>query len=593
MSQHSRRVGMLLLLLAAPVFAQFAELATTDDGSQLYFTTEMLPKGAKPGNWRESRLFRFGPAGVTLYAERGALAPEFTFASHAGATHPSVSGDGAVVSVTYGGLCRAVGDCDQVIERIEVRGRETLDLGSGQAQVSRNGRWLLVASPSLLDEKSTLVELDTGRRAAVPFGVAFLSGGGPSPVALASDGSFLVAAHIPVSANSFSVDPGIWKDGKFTRLSVPGLAPFALSDDGATVLATQLPNRLVTMTLASRTQTIIVSPKNTSQTPAFLSMSNNARRVLYTVVTPSSYGRPSNTGPAFLWDAADRVSTGIPLDPDELATSGVLSGDGSVAFVATTHSRIVKWSVGAATVTSLFPQTPYCDDPSPIARGSFTRLRCSFSASAAELQGKIAFSGTPVPILSAAREEIWIQVPWQTPKFAQELSMDIESPSPFQSSQELQAYDGAPRILESDSGLFGMNAIKGDWSGRLTSLPESGEPFHIYMTGLGWPKTEETTGVPASLSTPNPIQWKLSCRFLPGLQSAELLFAGLAPGKLGIYQTTFRMPDISAGSAPTSFRCRLQSPAMGADFGPGLPPQEIIGRFGFATAPATPPLPPY
>ena len=96
-----RQAGTLVLLLAAPLFAQFGELATTDDGRQLYFTTAMLPKEAKPGKWRESRLFRVGPGGLDLYAELGPLAPALTFASNAGAIHPSVSGNGSVVAFTY------------------------------------------------------------------------------------------------------------------------------------------------------------------------------------------------------------------------------------------------------------------------------------------------------------------------------------------------------------------------------------------------------------------------------------------------------------------------------------------------------------
>ena len=58
---------MFLLVLAAPVVAQFAELATTDDGSQLYFTSKMLLKGREPGPWPESRLYRFGPAGLSIF----------------------------------------------------------------------------------------------------------------------------------------------------------------------------------------------------------------------------------------------------------------------------------------------------------------------------------------------------------------------------------------------------------------------------------------------------------------------------------------------------------------------------------------------
>src|SRR3954454_19606620 len=95
------RASMLLLLLAAPVFAQFSEFATTDDGSQLYFTSRMLLKGRPPGVWRETRLYRFGPDGLTLYAERGPLAPKDTGSSNDGVHYPSVSGDGAVVGLNY------------------------------------------------------------------------------------------------------------------------------------------------------------------------------------------------------------------------------------------------------------------------------------------------------------------------------------------------------------------------------------------------------------------------------------------------------------------------------------------------------------
>jgi uncharacterized protein (TIGR03437 family) len=91
------------------------------------------------------------------------------------------------------------------------------------------------------------------------------------------------------------------------------------------------------------------------------------------------------------------------------------------------------------------------------------------------------------------------------------------------------------------------------------------------MIGLGRPQDLETTGVPASLTKPNPIQWKLACRFLPQQQPAELLFAGLAPGTLGIYQTAFRIPS-DTGTAPlTGIECNLASPSMSVTFGPGLP----------------------
>jgi uncharacterized protein (TIGR03437 family) len=114
-----------------------------------------------------------------------------------------------------------------------------------------------------------------------------------------------------------------------------------------------------------------------------------------------------------------------------------------------------------------------------------------------------------------------------------------------------------------------MSAVKGDWSGMLTSIPSAGELFHLYMTGLGWVRTPQTTGVPASLIEPNPIEWKLHCELLPDRQPLKLVFAGLAPGMLGVYQSSFRMPRLPAGSAaPTGLSCILQGPYLGLEHEP-------------------------
>ena len=61
--------------------------------------------------------------------------------------------------------------------------------------------------------------------------------------------------------------------------------------------------------------------------PILLSVSNDGRRVLYLMAG----GRPQ--GQAYVWDASTGASLCVPLDPVELATDGVLSGDGRIAFV--------------------------------------------------------------------------------------------------------------------------------------------------------------------------------------------------------------------------------------------------------------------
>ncbi|HEX6986167.1 MAG TPA: hypothetical protein VF170_12375, partial [Planctomycetaceae bacterium] len=416
----------------------------------------------------------------------------------------------------------------------------------GDVQVSRNGRWALVTKFPFNSDDPVLVDLTTGRRSEIPAGIFVNRVAGAALASLASDGTFLAAELAGTPPNASRLDPGLWKQGKFIPIDAPaGMGPIALSDDGAVVILYGSTVRIGALSLATGELTAVVESQDPDRLFHFHSSSNNGRRVLYSAGTQRAF-----YGPAYVWDASTKTSVAVPLETGEAVTAGVLSGDGAVAFVATTHFRIVRFDLRAGKAAPLFPQTPYCDDPSPIANGSFTTLRCSFAASADDLRGRLVFSGQTAPVLYSLPGEIGIQVPWQRGFFGSELTLDIVSDSPFQASQPIGDYDGAPQILAGSPGLFGMAAVRGDWSALLTAAPAAGELFHVYMTGLGPVKDRETTGVPASLTKPNPIEWKLSCELLPWHKPAELLFAGLAPGMLGIYQTTFRMPDPPPGAAP-------------------------------------------
>ena len=405
MVRHARQAGMLLLLLAGPVCAQFAQLAATDDGTQLYFVASMVLKSADPEASRELRVYRFAGGALSLFAERGQLAPEWSRSNGDGVAYPSVSGGGEAIAIAYHNICRDP-QCAEAIDRVEVRGRETLDLGPGEAQISRNGRWAHVLSVG--EETSTLVDLASGQRTTANVGATFLPGVGIWRARLASDGSFLATTRTAIAPNESRIDYGIWKQGKFTVLNLPGaVQPVALTDDGATVLGhvypagiSWIPARLAAITLASAAVTTIAEAKSASEGPLFLAASNNGRRVLYKVTSPST-----PNGPAYVWDAATAAGIAVPLDPDERAADGVLSGNGQVAYIATTRGRIVKFDVASKTSTPLFPATPYCDDPSPVAGGSFTRLYCSSPVRSRNWRAKSSSMARPLrsSILSPAR----------------------------------------------------------------------------------------------------------------------------------------------------------------------------------------------
>jgi len=580
-----------LLLLVSPVCGQFAQLAATDDGKQLYFTSQMALKGAASTSpWPESRLYRFGPDGVTLFAERGPLAPEDTFSSSDGAVSPSVSGDGSLVAFTFNGVCSTISDCVAITNEAELRGSQTLDLGPGTVQLSRNGRWVLVTnevldffSPGMVGETSTcmLVDLTTGQH-------MFISAPGSlNPIGPASDGTVLVATPAAgAGTGNTTFVFGLWKQGKVTPIQFPpglSLTPIGLSDDASTIICYSYPSgnpaplsQIVAMDLASGKATVVFQSKDSTQWPLLMAASNTGKRVLYRIA-----GMNTLSGPAYVWDAASGATVPVGLADGELATGGTLSGPGDFAFLATSHSRIVKYSVQPGTASALFPEAPYCDDPGWVGGGSMVRLKCSFTASLAALQGQVLYGDQLLPVLYANPGEIGIQIPWQWDNFlSPTLSLNVPSNSPFQASQPLNVNDGAPAIIPADPGessLFGMKIVKGDWSGLLTSPPGPGDIVYIYMTGLGPPQAPEEDGVPASLTKVNPIQWDLSCRFVPQTRPAQLLFAGMAPGMIGIYQTAFRMPS-DAGAMPVNgLSCTLASPSMSVTFGPGTSAMGMCG----------------
>jgi uncharacterized protein (TIGR03437 family) len=134
------------------------------------------------------------------------------------------------------------------------------------------------------------------------------------------------------------------------------------------------------------------------------------------------------------------------------------------------------------------------------------------------------------------------------------LYLNTSADTPFQAAMTIQPMDLAPAFFTADAGQsswLGFKLIKSDWSGLVTSQPKPGDIFYAYMTGLGPVVNPVTYGEPASLTVPNPIVDKLQCQFYPQGEVPDVLFAGLAPGTIGIYQVAFRMPA-PAGAAPVT-----------------------------------------
>ena len=557
------RYWSLLLLAATPLSAQFSQFAATDDGSQVYFTSSLVLYASPTSQSTESRLYRIGPDGVTLVPAPGPAVNCQTnvTGSAFGVSGPQVSGDGSLVGYAYQDACLQSPEAELI-------GSQTTDVGAGTLLVSRNGRWALLTAPQQIAGAPpgatppaptytyTLIDLTTGQRTTISSPLYL------SARSLASDGSVLVQG-------------GIWKQGQVTPIAFPpGLAynPLALSDDASTVIFyAYVPGpyassggRLAATAVATGKPTVLY--EQTSITlPFYMGMSNDGRHALYRVTPLNSAG-----GAAYVADTATGQTTPVTLPAGELAVDGTISGAGDIVFLATTLGRIVKVTVATGALDPLIPPTPYVGNVTQFPIGSLLRLQTTYPATATDWTGQILLGGQPLPVLAVKPGEVDVQVPWEQPAGSAQFHVALQDGSPFQQFQQVFVLPIAPDFMPLDPGqtaIFPIKIVRGDWSGSQTTQPKAGDIVYLYLTGLGPVVAPVKTGEPASLTTPDPILGSLTCTFSPETTPADTLFAGLAPGLVGIYQVAFRMPPDPNPQPLNGIFCNLNGQAS---FGFGI-----------------------
>lgn len=555
--------GILLgIALAAPVFAQFSQLASTDDGQELYFSSPLVLANSVPSPspipQPMSNLYRIGPDGVYLVTS--------------GASMPQISGDGSIVGFTNPNFCITTSTMPPGTScgpEGELWGTPPTELGAGSLQLSRNGRWAVLSPPLLPNQPSnaTLIDLSTGQKTQIPPlmpGVNF---------SVASDGTVLVG---PAGANPM----GLWNQGQLTplALSLPIGTAFrllALSDDAGTLIYSALDinptgqltaNRLVARSLSTGTDTTFYVGPTANTLPQFMSVSRDGRYVLFR----ATVGQPA--GIAYVADISSGKAEAISLPDGELVSDGVLSGLGKAAFLATSTGRVVRVALTAGTpglIYPLFPATAYANLQQQLSPGAYVRLTGSLTGSVDDWQGRIVLGDRPMAVLAAKPGEVDIQVPWEQPTGQAQFRLNIPAGSPFQQNQTVLVSPISPTFLPlapGQSSILGVAIVRGDFSGLLTTQPQPGDIVHVYMTGLGAVRGSPVSGQPAPLDRLFPIVGSLICRFPPQTMNAETLFAGLAPGMIGIYQLSFRMPN-DANPAPISgMTCNLQQPNASGTF---------------------------
>ncbi|MBS1876322.1 MAG: hypothetical protein JSU00_24115 [Acidobacteria bacterium] len=554
----------LACLIALPAWAQFSGLAVTDDGTQVYFSAPLvLTADSRTGLNSELRLYRWTANGVEFVAERGSLAAPGVSSANAGVTGARVSGDGSLYGYTMYNVCASPvqnGVCDNVLPyQAVLQGRISAPLGAGQLHLSRNGRWALlnqtvtwnyrVGPPVLFDTQAASVSYPPG----IIIGTQSVSSGG---MVLTSS--------------------GIWEASTGTALPYGLETPFlplAISDDGSSyVYRANLYDSagkytgygLGAHSIATGADIRLFTPAaGSSQLPQFMGVSNDGVKVLYRVTDSGT------EGPAFLADARSGISAPIPLADGELATDGAMNGPGDIVALATSFHRIVmlRYASGAvADSRTIVPVTAWATVPS-LAPGSIARIAAPVPPG---VEGRILVAGAVAPMVAATGRQFIFQVPWEQPAGAATVTFDYATQSPFRQTQRTNVYPLFPGFEKADPGFsqpLGIKMILADFSGLVIAQPAPGQIVHMYMTGLGRVQGSVETGTAAPLDSLRPGVNALECRFSPLKTPAQTLFAGLAPGMIGLYQVTFRFPDETASGPLNGLSCTVKGPDGGTTFG--------------------------
>ena len=255
----------------------------------------------------------------------------------------------------------------------------------------------------------------------------------------------------------------------------------------------------------------------------------------------------------------------VPL-PSQVGLYTVHFTATNIAMVSTTQDVLLEVASNTPVIFSVANAASYVDDGGCSPGAVTTIVGTGFvktGPKAAEISPiptdvngvRVSINGNYLPVFYVAENQINFQCPQFAPGDA--LSLTIESNTGTSPTHSSKMQFATPGIFTIDGSGKGQGAIliantpniaMPHTDGIPSAPARHGEFVSIYATGLGPVNTEVPGGSAAPLQTLDKVKAPVDV-IIDG-QSADVSFAGLAPGFTGLYQVNARIPvAASAGDA--------------------------------------------
>jgi uncharacterized protein (TIGR03437 family) len=524
------------ILFAISAFAQFSNLVTTTDGSQLYFSSTLQLSGSSDTT-SDPKIFWYDGTKIRLSAhlakvsstppnlKAGQVSIDSNYYS---LQSPFTSGNGSVTGFV------GYADCLGCTYARVLPAQTTFQFAGAlgelvlpyECNVSTNGRYALCltgqtpgyATPSLLIDLTTLQSS------------AFNTWCIGDPHFITSSGQVLLGSQGP---------PELWSASGSRTLPIVARPCGLISNDGSLIVH-NTDSALAVYNVASGTDTVLgpnLVVNGTTYFPELMGISDDARWILAEVYDGAAWHLTvldSSNGPSRQLTVPDG---GVQFSGGR--SSVTISGDGSTVYAVSANGSLFNIQVQSGATQQIVTSQPLVTSISgaPVP-GSLNQILGSGLTGSS-----VTLNGSQIRVLAAYPNLIDVQIPWETPLGNASLQVFPASPTPFQQVLPLQIVASQPAV-----------AFPSPIAGNFTGLNSSSTPAHggdditFYLTGLGAVAVPVADGAP-SPSSPLPLL-RNPITVTYGTAPISVLYAGLAPALIGVYQVTVQLPQKIPNTLP-------------------------------------------